>query len=498
VQSAACTASAVRGGSLVYARQLGPATLNPFAPTNSQGDIFADSIIYQPLVQPDPKGGSNLVPGVADSWSVSNGGKTITFHINPNARFSDGAPVTAQDVKFTLDKFADPKWNLAVVLAAGYKRTDIVNNSTVRVQLSQPTPGILWNMAIFDAYIVPMKKVLAEGKAAFFSHPIGSGPFMVQSWTHGSSITFARNPYYWEKGLPYLDKITYDYAQDDNSRLLELESGRALMADGIPFSQVSALKSHPGLEIQTAKVPYWLGLWLNHQRAYFQDLNVRQAMQYAIDKNLINNRIYDGLGTIPNSILPQLIGDAPSSQVKPYAYDLTKAKQLMASSKFPHGFTTTLQYPAGYATYATLALLLQAEWAQIGIKVNLRSVDQTAESNNYFAGNYDMTFPYAQFSSDVPIPDEYAAFVALPDGDHSFFSWWDDPAIANMVTQYLHTGDQAERAKLWPQIQQAMLTQTPVINILNLPFVNAHSTTVCGTYLNALGADSLQYTWIRK
>ena len=185
-QSAACTASPVRGGSLVYARQLGPVTLNPFAPTNSQGDIFADSIIYQPLVQPDPKGGPNLVPGVADTWSVSNGGKTITFHINPDARFSDGTPVTAQDVKFTLDKFADPKWNIAAVLAAGYMRTDIVNNSTVRVQLSQPTPGILWNMAIFDAYIVPMKKVLAEGKAAFFSHPIGSGPFMVQSWTHGS------------------------------------------------------------------------------------------------------------------------------------------------------------------------------------------------------------------------------------------------------------------------------------------------------------------------
>jgi peptide/nickel transport system substrate-binding protein len=497
-QSAACTGTPVRGGSLTYARQLGPATLNPFAPTNSQGDIFADSIIYQPLVQPDPKGGSKLVGGVADKWSVSKDGKTLIFHIRSTAKFSNGTPVTAQDVKFTLDKFADPKWNLASVLAAGYKSADIINSSTVKVHLSQPTPGILWNMAIFDAYIVPAKLVQSEGKTAFFNHPVGSGPFMVQSWQRGSSITFARNPYYWEQGLPYLNKVTYDYAQDDNSRILELESGRAQMADGIPFSQVSQIKATSSLALQTAKVPYWLGLWMNHQRPQYRDLDVRQAMQYALNKDLINSKIYAGLGTIPNSILPQLIGDASSSQVKPYPYDLAKAKQLMAKSKFPHGFSTTLQYPAGYATYSTLALILQAEWAQIGIKVTLRSVDQTAESSSYMAGNYDLTFPYAQFSSDVPIPDEYAAFVALPDGDHSFFSWWTDPAIAGMVTKYLHTEDQATRTQMWPQIQQAMLTQTPVINILDLPFVNAHRTNVCGTYLNALGADSLQYTWIRK
>jgi peptide/nickel transport system substrate-binding protein len=496
-QSAACDGTPVRGGSLVYARQLGPVTLNPFTPTNSQGDIFATSIMYQPLVQPDPKGGGKLVPAVADKWSTSSDGKTITFHIRANAKFSDGTPVTADDVKFTLDKFADPKWNIASVLADGYKGTDVVDNSTVRVHLAKPTPGFLWNIAIFDAYIIPAKKVQAEGKNAFFKHPIGSGPFMVQSWKRGSSITFVRNPFYWEKGLPYLDKVTYLYAQDDNSRLLALESGRAQMADGIPFSQVDALKARQDVEVQTAKVPYWLGLWLNHQRAPFRDLKVRQAMQYALDKDVINKKIYAGLGTIPNSILPPFIGDASSDQVKPYTTDLAKAKQLMASSKFPKGFSVTLQYPSGYATYSTLALLLQSQWQQIGIKVKLRSIDQTSESDHFFAGQYDMIFPFAQFSSDVPIPDEYVAFVGLP-AQHHFFSWWKDPKIEQMVATYLHTSDEAQRTQQWHDIQQAMLTQTPALNLLNLPFVNAHTKKTCGTYLNALGADQLQYTWMLK
>ena len=497
-QSAACRKNPVRGGTLTYARQLGPVTLNPFYPTNSQGDIFADSIIYQPLVQPDPKGGSGLVGGVADSWKISNGGKDITFHIRPTARFSNGAPVTAQDVQFTLAKFADPKWNIASVLANGLKQVVDVNNSTVRVELTQPTPGILWNMAIFDAYIVPAKLVEKEGKAAFFAHPVGSGPFMVKSWTKGSSITFVRNPYYWEKGLPYLDQVTYDYAQDDNSRLLELESGRAQMADGIPFSQVASLKAQPNIEVQTSAVPYWVGLWLQHQVKPLNDLNVRQAMEYAIDRNAINSKIYAGLGTIPNSILPHLIGDASDSQVPPYTYNLAKAKQLMAASKYPHGFTVQMQYPAGYSTYSTLALVLQQEWAAIGINVKLQSVDQTTESNNFNNATYQMTFPYAQFSSDVPIPDEYGAFVAIPDGDHTFQSYWNDPTIANQVETYLHTQDPTARVALWQKIQQAMLAQTPVINVMDLPFVNAHSTSVCGTFLNALGADSLQYTWLRK
>jgi peptide/nickel transport system substrate-binding protein len=495
-QSADCQGTPTNGGSLTYARQLGPVNLDPFQPTNSQGDIFATSIMYQPLVQPDPKGGSKLVPGVADKWSVSPDGKTYTFHIRPNAKFADGTPVTAEDAKFTLDKFADPKWNIASVLAAGYKGTDVVDKSTIKVQLTSPTPGFLWNIAIFDAYVVPKKKVLAEGRKAFFKHPVGSGPFMVKSWNPGSSITFVRNPYYWEKGLPHLDKITYLYSQDDNSRLLALESGRAQMADGIPFSQVTTLKAKPELELQTAKVPYWLGLWLNHQRPQLADQNVRQAIQYAVDKSLINQKIYAGLGAIPNSILPQFIGDASSSQVKPYPLDLAKAKALMAKSKYPKGFSTSLQYPAGYSTYSTLALLLKQELAQIGINLKLRAMDQTAETNNFYAGNYDLTFPFAQFSSDVPIPDEYVAFVGLPD-QHHFFSWWKDPKIEKMTADYLHNGSPS-RVQQWHQLQQALLQKTPMINILNLPFVNAHAKKTCGTYLNALGADQLQYTWLAK
>lgn len=496
--SAACAKTPVKGGSLVYARQTGPLTLNPFYPTNGNGDIFADTLLYQGLVMPDPKGATqNVVPAVASSWTESKNGLSYTFHIRPGIKFSNGQAVTAADVVYSLDYFANPKLDETAVLASGFKNAVALNSSTVQMNLTTPTPGILYNMSIFDGFIVP-KNLAQKGGIKFFNNPVGTGPFKLSSWIRGSSITFVRNPYYWEPGRPYLNKVTYLYAANDNSRLLDLQNGQAQIADGIPFSQIATVKSSANLSLQSAKVPYWVGLWLNHRRAQFQDLNVRLAMEYAINRPLINKQIYAGLGTIPNSVLPQLKGDAPNSVIAPHAYNLKLAKQYMAKSKFPKGFSVTLEYPSGYAAYTDLVLVLQAEWAAIGIKVKLVSVDQATETKNYTSGKYDITFPYAEFTSDVTVPDEYAAFVTTYAGGFSFYSWWNDPTIAKMVTTFTHTASEVKRAVQWPLIQKAMYQQMPFINVLDLPFVNAHGNNVCGTYLNPLGADSLQYTWIAK
>ena len=494
--SAACAATPKAGGTLVYARQTGPLTLDPFNPTNGNGDIFADTLIYQGLVMPDPKGSQALVPAVADSYSVSPDGRTYTFHLRPGIKFSNGQPVTVQDIKYSLDSWANPKVDPAAVLSSGYQATQIVNSQTVRVQLTQPTPGLIDNMSIFNAFIIPKNLVESQGNA-FWDHPVGTGPFNVTSWVKGSSITFGANMYYWQPGLPYLNSVKYLYAENDNTRILDLRSGQAPIADGIPYNQISSLKSAAGIQLQAAKVPYWVGLWLNHQYGPFQDLNVRKAMEYVLDRQLINHGVFADVGTIPNSILPQLEGDAPDSVVPPYNYDLAKAKKLMSESKYPHGFNATLQYFAGYTEYTDLALLLQQELGQIGIQLKLQQDDQATETKNYTNGSYQLIFPYAEYTSDVFVPDEYAQFVGVYDGDSGFYSWWKDPAIQQEITHYVHNPN-PNRIAEWHKIQADMMQQTPVINILDLPFVNAHADNVCGTYLDALGADSLQYTWIAK
>jgi peptide/nickel transport system substrate-binding protein len=222
-------------------------------------------------------------------------------------------------------------------------------------------------------------------------------------------------------------------------------------------------------------------------------------MQYALDRGEINSAIFRGVGTIPNSELPSLKYDAPAGQVPPYTFDLAKAKGLIAKSKFPKGFSISLQYPAGFDYYKQLGLYLQNAWGQLGINVKLVELDQATLSDHFYKGNYDMVFPYAQFTSDLPVPDEYAQFVAEPkSGLNGFFSFWKDPAITAMVRKFVSTPDEASRATQWPQIQKALNDQTPWINIMNLPFINAHAQSVCGTDINALGSDELEDTWLAK
>lgn len=496
--SAACKRGPVRGGALVYERQAATETLDPLNPKNGNGDIFAYNLIYSGLVRSDPTGQTNnIVPSLAERWTVTPDGKTYSFYLRPGIKFSNGQPVTAEDVAWTLNRFGNPKINsIMAAVAGGFGHATVVNNTTVRVQLTSPVAAFLYDITIWPAFILPKNLVEKEG-SSFFNHPVGTGPFMVTSFVKGSYITFVPNPYYWEPGKPYLNSVRFNFESDSNTRILTLESGAAQEMDVLPFSQVNTLHTMKNITVQSARVPLFLGLWLNHARAPFGDLNVRKALQYAINRPLINKAIFDGLGQIPNTVLMSFAMDAPDSVVKPYSYDLAKAKALMAQSKFPHGFSTTLTYPSGTDFYRQLALALQQEFGAIGIKVTLVEQDTPTVTNDWFTRAYDMIFPFASFTSDLTVPDEYADFLAnWGNGFDGFDSNWRDPAINAMVLHFESTLSESQRVREWWRIQQTLMNVTPVIDVLSLPFVNAHRSNVCGTYLDGLGSDHLEDTWI--
>ena len=496
--AAGCEGTPVAGGSVVYARQNETQGLDPLNASNGNGDIFADELLYNGLVRSDPNGSDELQPALASSWTTSPDGKTYTFTLREGVKFSNGQPLTAEDVTFSLDRFGDPKTNqLLANLAFGYGSSRVVDDSTVEVTLTEPVAAFLYNISIFPAFILPKDLVTEQGDD-FYKKPVGTGPFMVSEFSPGSHLTFVRNPHYWESGKPYLDQVRFNFATDSNSRLLALQGGQAQLADGVLFSQIEKVQANKDLVLQNAKVPLFLGLWLNHQRGPLADLDVRKAMQLALDRELINTSIFRGTGTIPNSVLMPLKYDAPPTTVKPYAYDLEAAKAAMAASGSPEGFSVTLHYPAGYDYYQQLGLLMQNAYAAIGITVELVEEPAANVTTRWSESDYDLIFPFAQFTSDVVVPDEYAQFLA---GDKSaglqgFFSNWYDEATTGLVKQFITTTDEAQRAQQWPVIQQKLMDQTPVINVMNLPFVNAHRSNVCGVTVNALGVDHLENTWV--
>jgi peptide/nickel transport system substrate-binding protein len=494
--AAVCQGTPTPGGTFTMAVQNQTLSLDPYNTPGGFGDGEAQSLIMQGLVELDPTGKSRTIyPAISDSWQISNGGKTYTFHIRSGVTFSNGQPITATDIQSALNDWANPKVDeYASSFSQGYVSTTVLSSSEVQVNLSTPVGGLLYYLAMPPAAIYPASLAQSQG-AAFWNNPVGSGPFTLQSWVKGSSITFVKNPTFWNTGHPLLNKVVFNFVTDANTRLLDLESGQAQVIDSVPFDQVSSLKAHKNLTVTPYKIPSWVLLSLNNKKAPFNNVKVRNALSDAIDRNLLNKEVYGGLATVPNSVLPQLQLDGTNHQVPADKFNLKKAKQLMSSAGKSKGFSATLQYPNGDPEFASLALVLQQEWMQLGIKLTLRSEDQATLSKNFTSGAYDMIMPYALAVSDVVIPDEFASLYAIPSATHGFFSWWSNATIAAMVKKLDH-GPVAQRAALWLKIQAAMQAQQPVLNVLDLPFVEGLQTNICSNNLTPIGYESLINTWI--
>jgi peptide/nickel transport system substrate-binding protein len=483
---------------LVYARGTSTETLNPLDILNGNGDIFADNLIYQGLVGFDPKGKNEVVPLIAKSWTVSPNGLLYTFHLRPGVKFSNGQPVTAQDVAWSLNQFGSPKANVVMgVLAVGYGTARVVNSSTVTISLLHPVAAFLDDIASFPAFVVPQALVQKEG-ANFWKNPVGSGPFKFQSFVSGSHVTFVKNPYYWDKPLPYLNKVTFDFALDSNSRLLDLESNEAQIADLITPSQISTIQSNKKLVLAQHNIPAWVAIYPNVTYKPLSNVDVRLAIADAIDRKALIKEIFHGIGTVPNDVMGQLKYDGNDSQVPPYKYNLSAAKKLMKEAGYPNGFKVTLQYPTGFDYFGQLTLLIKQELSAIGIDVTLVPLASATMTGNWSSMKYQLNFAFAITSSDIPVPDEYANFEADPtkSGLDGFFTGWKDPTIWTAVQKFDSTVSNASRAAQWPKIQEAFMKQQPAINLVDYPILTAHQTNVCGADLNVMGVDQLQDTWI--
>jgi peptide/nickel transport system substrate-binding protein len=494
--SKSCGGAPVPGGNLVYARQQETVTLNPLEIKNGNGDIFSDEMLYEGLVGLNPEGGTEIVPALAESWDASKDGKTYTFHLRPGIKFSDGSPITAEDVAWSLNNFGNPHVNeVMAVLGVGYGSAKEIDPETVQVTLKEPVAAFLYDIAVFPAVILPKDKVESEGDA-FWKHPIGAGPFKLKEYVPGSHITLEKNPYYFEKGKPYLDTLRFNFATDSNSRILALKSGQAQIADGIPYSQISALQGESNLTVQTVNdVPAWILIMLNNKIKPLGELNVRKALQYALNREQINEAAFKGVGTVPNSLFaPMKFND---ESIAAFEYSEEKAKEYLAKSKFPGGFSLSISYPSGYEYLKTMMLAVQQNWEAIGVKVKLEEISAATAAEKWSSYEYEATVPFPIMTADIPVPDEFAGFFANPaSGTEGFFSAWEDAQTTKNVVTFQNTPEEEAQAKLWPVIQKEFNEQIPSLNIMDVPVVNAHENDICGTDVNVLAVDQLQNTWI--
>ena len=364
------TGAAVHGGEVVVGIQQDIDSLDPHLAVAAGTDEILFNI-FEGLVVPDENG--NVTPAVAKDYTISEDGLTYTFVLRDGIKFSNGTPVTAEDVKYSIERCAGLLDGTPLVKALSIvSHVDIVDQSTINIVLSEANLEIIYYLT---AEIIPASSQ-ESGEI------IGTGPFKLEAYTPQEGITLVRNEYYWQEGLPYLDKVTFKIVASAESAMMELQAGSIDIYPYLTDDQANELAANFNIASNGSSVVQ--ALYINNALAPFDDVRVRQALNYAIDKNAINDFIFGGRGQgIGTSMLPdyECYVDGLS-----YEYDTAKAKELLAESGYPEGFDMEITVPSNYQMHLDTAQVIIEQLKAVGINASIKSVDWSTWLDEVYRG----------------------------------------------------------------------------------------------------------------
>ncbi|MCL1841125.1 MAG: ABC transporter substrate-binding protein [Propionibacteriaceae bacterium] len=388
VLASACTRTGEASGAGADLRVGATAIPDSMDPTTNSAAAIPQALlynVYETLVKLD--GDGNIRPLLAKEWSVSADRLTYTFTLQSNAKFASGDPVTAQDVvdsiqRIQTDSSVTPvnKSQMSVV-----QTVTATNSTTVTVVLKQPSNNWLYWMTSTAGIIID-----PSGFANLATTPAGSGPYVLKQWNKGDSVVLAKNPSYW--GTPgRFDTVTFKYFADPNAENAAMLSGDLDVISELAAPQaLSQFSDTSRFQVITGTTNGEVVLGFNDSKAPFNNVAVRQAICYGIDRKALLDTVWAGQGTLIGSMVPPTdpwYQDLSGA----YPYDPDKAKQLLASAGFGSGLTVTLTVPTlPYATGSEQ--LIVSELAQIGITVKVNEIDFSRWLDQVFTqGDYQMT-----------------------------------------------------------------------------------------------------------
>ena len=484
---------------LVYALPFADVvTLDP-AKTVHGSDYPIIINIYSSLLRPDLRNPSVVLPDLARHYITSDDGTEITFFLRPGVSWHKGnGEVTADDVAYTYQRLKDPdSGSIWVDQYEAITNIEVIDPYTIRFGFDEPLYGQeKGNINLFvggraGEYIVSRTAVEAVGSANYGSEPIGSGPFVFESYTPKQNLLLSANNEHFF-GAPWLEKITYVMMEEEATRNIALEAGEVDIAG--PLSETEAIdkfRKLDGFEVARSKSSAWLyGIAVNTKLPPLDDLRVRQALQYAVDTASIVNAVYGGPpaadslhGPAPSPFPPSAEGWDPGIDWPGvYARDVDKAKDLLAQAGFPDGIEISLA-THGYVQHDVIMTAVQAQMAEAGIDTSVEVVDVATWREH-------MT---AKDSPLIPIAGNYAMLWALymsPDGPDSAPQY---EGTNELFERAWKEGDPVERGRVYQMIQEQLLADVPYIPLFTSYPLAATKDYVKGYVPSALFEDYLYW-----
>lgn len=399
--------------------------------------------------------GQDVQPGLAESFEYDAAASTYTLTLRDGLLFSDGSDLTSADVAFSVEQ-----WKAGTInggLFADIASVDTPDDRTVVLNLSTPNTYIeaLLSWCVSAVYPEDFGGVAADD---YFQAPVGAGPFTLQAWNNpgpSEEIVLAKNPNYWQEGLPILDTLTFRANTDPNQRLLAYESGDLDMIETLEFESVPTV---PADELLVAPNMPIVLLLLNTRVPGLDDINVRQAIAAAIDRETLT-QLYEGYAEPATGVLPANVPFS-ADPTTPFHFDLDEARQLMADSEHPDGLQFELLADQGEAA---LAQVVATQLAEIGVDLAITIVDNGTLFDRGGEGDFDM-----QLNGNVATsPSALDPIIATQVIEWYYTAMPADLAAADLAAA-LASDDDAERAQLVGSIQDALVEQAGQIGMVTL------------------------------
>ncbi|HHY7245753.1 TPA: glutathione ABC transporter substrate-binding protein GsiB [Escherichia coli] len=345
-------------------------TLDPYDANDTLSQAVAKSF-YQGLFGLDKE--MKLKNVLAESYTVSDDGLTYTVKLREGIKFQDGTDFNAAAVKANLDRASDPanhlkRYNLYKNIA----KTEAIDPTTVKITLKQPFSAFINILAHPATAMISPAALEKYGKEIGF-HPVGTGPYELDTWNQTDFVKVKKFAGYWQPGLPKLDSITWRPVADNNTRAAMLQTGEAQFAFPIPYEQATLLEKNKNIELMASPSIMQRYISMNVTQKPFDNPKVREALNYAINRPALVKVAFAGYATPATGVVPPSIAYAQS--YKPWPYDPVKARELLKEAGYPNGFSTTLWSSHNHSTAQKVLQFTQQQLAQVGIKAQVTAMD---------------------------------------------------------------------------------------------------------------------------
>ncbi|MDR7032832.1 ABC transporter substrate-binding protein [Mesorhizobium sp. BE184] len=463
---ASATSAMAARTDIVIGIPLEPPHLDPTASAAAAIDEVLYANVFQGLTRIGPSG--EVLPDLAESWTISDDGKTYTFKLHSGVKFHDGSDFNADDVKFSLDRARGEKSaNAQKALFAAIDTVEAIDPATVKITLKNPQGSFLYNLGWGDAVIVAPETADTNKEK-----PIGTGPFKFENWAKGSSITLVKSADYW--GEPaFLDKAEFRIVPDAAAAVPALLSGDV---QAFPFFQpdgVAQIEGDPRFSVVVGATEGETLLSMNNKKPPFDNLKVRQAISYALDRAAIVEGASAGFG--------KPIGSHQSPASKDYVdltgmypHDVAKAKELLKEAGLENGFKATLKLPP--PSYARLGgEIIASQLREVGIDLEIIPIEWAQWLEQVFKGkDFDLTIVSHTEPNDIDIYSR-----------KDYYFNYDNPAFDKVIEELKVTSDEAKRKDLLGQAQKILAEDAVVGFLFELPKVGVWDAKLEGFWTDA-------------